>query len=238
MNVAILYSGGKDSNFALHEAQQKGWDVKYLLSVKPTRTDCFLFHYATVEYTPLLAQMAGIRHILTTCAVADPTQEADIVKNIVIAEEKIDALVLGGVGLQETQIKSIRKALAPYQIEVFAMHAELTEEESLRSMLAQGFRIMITQYATDGLTEEWLGKELTPENFEAFKKLSEKYGFNLLGEGGYYDTLVIGSPCFNGKELRVLSSYTEMESPLAGHLVIDEAEIVGVKVSPELHHES
>ncbi len=226
MNVAILYSGGKDSNFALYEAQQKGWNVRYLLSVKPTRTDCFLFHYATVEYTPLLAQMAGLRHILTTCNIADPTQEAEIVKNIVIAEEKIDALILGGVGLQETQINSIRKALEPYHIEVFAMHAELTEEESLRSMLNKGFRIMITQFATDGLGEEWLGTELTLENFETFKKRSEKYGFNLLGEGGYYDTLVIGSPCFNGKELQINESYNEMESPLAGHLVIDDAEII------------
>jgi diphthamide synthase (EF-2-diphthine--ammonia ligase) len=51
MDVAILYSGGKDSTFAIQHAAEKGWNIKYLISVKPTRKDCYLFHYATVELT-------------------------------------------------------------------------------------------------------------------------------------------------------------------------------------------
>ena len=226
MKVAIMYSGGKDSNYALYEAQQKGWDVRYLLSVKPTRTDCYLYHFATVEHTPLLAEMAGIKHVLVTCDVADPRAEADIAKNAILSQEKVDAVILGGVGLQETQIRSIREALKDSGIEVFPSHAELTEEESLRNMLHLGFRFLISQYATDGIGQDWLGKELTKENFEQFKAQSLKYGFNLLGEGGYYDTLVIGSPCFNGKELQVLQSQKVQEAPYAGHLIITEAKIV------------
>ena len=226
MKVAILYSGGKDSNFALYDAQQKGWDIRYLLSVKPNRTDCFLFHFATVEHTQKLAKMINVRHVLTHCTVADPKLEAEIVRKVVEREEDINALILGGIGLQETQIRSIREALKDLNIEVFASHAGLSEEESMKKMLEAGFKIVITQYATEGLTSEWLGREITFENFEKLKWLSEKYGFNLLGEGGYFDTLVIGSPCFNNKELEIISSHKEIESQFAGHLVVDEAKIV------------
>ena len=64
MKVAVLYSGGKDSNYAVEYALKKGWEIKYLLSVKPSRTDCYLFHFATVEHTELQAEALGIRHIM------------------------------------------------------------------------------------------------------------------------------------------------------------------------------
>ena len=68
MKVAILYSGGKDSTFAIQHAKEKGWDIKYLLSIKPTRKDCYCFHFATVEHTKELAEMLGIPHIFAECS--------------------------------------------------------------------------------------------------------------------------------------------------------------------------
>ena len=72
MDVAILFSGGKDSTFAIQHAKQKGWNIKYLISVKPTRKDCFLFHFATVEHTKEIAKILNIPHILTSCSIANP----------------------------------------------------------------------------------------------------------------------------------------------------------------------
>ena len=111
MDIAILYSGGKDSTFAIQNAIDKGWNIKYLVSVKPTRKDCFLFHFATVEQTKELAKMLGIPHFYVKCKVADPVKEASIVQKVVEKcqkKMKIDAVVLGGTGLQETQLKSIQ----------------------------------------------------------------------------------------------------------------------------------
>ena len=64
MDVAILFSGGKDSTLAIEYAKKEGYNIKYLLSVKPSRRDCYLFHYATVEHTPALADAMGLKHIL------------------------------------------------------------------------------------------------------------------------------------------------------------------------------
>ena len=51
MDVAILYSGGKDSTFAIQHANEKGWNIKYLISVKPAHnivrlcTICIYYHF-------------------------------------------------------------------------------------------------------------------------------------------------------------------------------------------------
>lgn len=219
MKVAILYSGGKDSTFALDYAKNKGWDVRYLLSVKPTRTDCFLFHYATVEHTVHLAMMLGIKHILTGCDVADPLLEAEIVKNVVLKEEKVDAVVLGGVGLQETQLRSIQKALMPHGIEVFAAHAGDDHIAVMKQMIAKGYKFMITQVAADGFNEQWLGRVLATSNdVDMLVACANKYGFHAGGEGGHYDTFTIDGPVFShALDVQILEK--RMETACSGHII-------------------
>lgn len=221
MNIAILYSGGKDSTFAIQNAIEKGWSIKYLISVKPTRKDCYLFHYATVEHTKDLAKILNIPHILLKCSVADPKKEAEIVKKAVERQQrkaKVDAIVLGGTGLQETQLRSIQNALRPSKIEVFAAHSGEDHDLVMEQMLNNGYEILITQVASDGLVQ-WLGKKITKENFAQFKKDSVKYGFHVGGEGGYFDTLVVDAPIFK-KKLLVEGYKTTIEDNYCGHLEI------------------
>lgn len=224
MDVAILYSGGKDSTLAIEHALRKKWNIKYLLSVKPNRTDCFLFHFATVEFTKELSEVLGLKHIYTTCEVADPVKEAEIVKEIV-AKNPVDAVLLGGIGLQETQIRSIRDALFPLGIEVFATHTGLDEEDLLKEMINKGYEIVMTEIAADGLDESWLGKKIDKDTINDLKKLSIKYGFNLLGEGGSYNSLVIDGPIFS-KKLDILDSEKIMEGKNSGYLLVKKIKLL------------
>jgi len=224
MKVAVMFSGGKDSVFAVDHCLAKGWDIEYLLSVKPSRRDCYLFHYATVEHTPHLADALGCKQILVGCDVADPVLEAQIVRDIV-AKNPVDAVVLGGVGLQETQLRSVREALFDLGVEVFAAHKDENEEVLMRRMISDGYKVIMTEIASDGLTEEWLGKELTLENFEKLKVLSKKFGFDLLGEGGYYNSLVIDGPIFT-KKLELVQSEKVMEAANSGYLLVHKVAVV------------
>ena len=225
MDVAILYSGGKDSTLAIECALSKGYNIKYLLSVKPTRTDCFLFHYATVEHTKELAKILGLKHILISCDIADPVKEAELVKNIVLKEGKIDALILGGIGLQLTQIGSLQKALLPSGIEVFASHSGLDHEDLFREMLDKGYEILISQVASDGLMK-WLGKIITKENFEDLKKDSINYGFHLGFEGGMADSFVLSCPMYNNKKIVIDKSEKVFEDAYCGHIIVKKLHIV------------
>ena len=223
MDVAILYSGGKDSTFAIHHAKKKGWNIKYLISVKPTRKDCFLFHYATVEQTRDLAKMLQIPHFYVKCRIADPVKEASIVKEIVEKNQKkmkVDAVVLGGTGLQETQLKSVQNALRLLKVDAFASHAGEEHDLLMEEMLMNGYEILITQIASDGL-KDWLGKKITKENFPQLKRDSVKYGFHIGFEGGYADTLVIDCPMFP-KKFVVEDMSIIFEDDYCGHVVINK----------------
>ncbi len=222
MKVAVLYSGGKDSTLAIEKAKESGWEIQYLLSIKPTRKDCYLFHYATVEHTEKLAKILGIKHYLLTCNVADPKKEAAIVRDFVV-KNRVDALILGGTGLQETQLRSLQEALMPFKIEVFAAHAGLDHDQVVREMLDKGYEIMITQVAGDGLTK-WLGKTITKQNFNQFEKESAKYGFHIGGEGGYYDTLVLSAPLFK-KRLELINPTMIIDGECTGHIIADSKAI-------------
>ena len=224
MEVAVMYSGGKDSTYAIAHCMEKKYKIKYLLSIKPTRTDCFLFHYATVEHTKELANIFGIKHIYETCDVADPQKEAQIVRNIV-AKNPVEALVLGGTGLQKTQIKAIRDALFDLGVEVFATHSGEDHGNLLYEMIDNGYEIIITQIATEGLGKDWLGRKLTRENYLELKKLSEKYGFHIGFEGGYADTLVVDGPIFT-KKLEIVDAEKIMQSKYEGYLKINKLRII------------
>lgn len=224
VEVAVLYSGGKDSTYALEKCLQKKWKVKYLLSVKPTRNDCYLFHFSTVEHTRELAQILGFKHLYTVCDVADPKLEAQIIRDIV-AQNPVDALVLGGVGLQETQLKSIRDAVFDLGVEVFASHAGEDHEQLVREMIEKGYDIRITQVAVEGLGKEWVGKKLTKEHFAQLKKLSEHHGFHVGAEGGHYDTLVVDGPIFT-KRFEITDSAVIMEDAYCGYLKVHRFTLV------------
>lgn len=239
MDVAILYSGGKDSTFAIQHAREKGWNIKYLISVKPARKDCYLFHYATVELTKELAEMMGIPHFYAGCKAAEPAKEAAIVKEIVSKNQKkmkVDAVVLGGTGLQETQIRSIQNALRQLGVDVFASHAGEEHDIIMEEMLNRGYEILITQIASDGL-RGWLGKKITKENFSQLKKDSVKYGFHIGFEGGYADTLVTDCPLFP-KRLVIENMSLVFEDDFCGHAEINkyrmEDKRMEDKTKPEL----
>ena len=223
MDVAILYSGGKDSTFAIQHAKEKGWDIKYLISVKPARKDCYLFHFATIEQTRDLAKILQIPHFYVKCKVSDPVKEANIVKEVVDKNQrkiKIDAVVLGGTGLQETQLKSIQNALRPLKVEAFAANSGEEHDLVMEKMLRNGYEILITQIASDGL-KDWLGNKITKENFLQLKKDSVKYGFHIGFEGGYADTLVIDCPLYS-KRLVIEDMSIIFEDNYCGHVVINK----------------
>ncbi len=223
MKIAVLFSGGKDSTFAIDWAKSQGHEIAYLLSVKPSRKDCFLFHYATVEHSKELASQLGLKHILVGCDVADPKLEAQIVKEVV-EQNLVDAVVLGGVGLQETQLRSISEALSPLGIKVFASHKGQDHAVVFKEMISKGYEIVITQVASAGLMN-WLGKTVTKGNFSLLESDSKKFGFHIGFEGGYADTFVCDGPIFS-KKIVFENVQKVVEDDYCGHLEVKNVKLV------------
>ncbi|MBI2085491.1 MAG: diphthine--ammonia ligase [Candidatus Aenigmarchaeota archaeon] len=225
MRVAILYSGGKDSNFALLTALRNGWEVEALISVKPKNEEAYLYHYATAELTRLQAESIGVKHFLLECNEIGPEKEAAVLDKI-LSKLNIEAIVLGGVGLQQTQINSVGKVAAKYNIKTITPNSTMTSEELLRAEISAGLDIRIVNVAADGLGPEWLGKKLDASNFGEFKQLSNKYGFELLGEGGMYDSFVADAPFFKKRiELKNFKKVWDSKTK-SGFIEVENAELV------------
>ncbi len=94
-----MFSGGKDSTYALHWAVLKGFDVACLLTLRPYRVDSWMFHYPNVEWTRYQAKALGIppQVIHDTSGVKD--LELEDLKNAfesVKSEFGINGIVTGG----------------------------------------------------------------------------------------------------------------------------------------------
>ena len=60
MDVAILFSGGKDSTMALYNALKSGENVRFLLSMKSRNDESYMFHVPNIHLTDLLSQALDI----------------------------------------------------------------------------------------------------------------------------------------------------------------------------------
>jgi len=61
-------------------------------------------------------------------------------------------------------------------------------------LIREGFEVEITSVAARGLDETWEGRVLDKDSVDELIELSREYGFNAAGEGGEYETKVIGFP--------------------------------------------
>jgi len=225
MKVSVLFSGGKDSTHAVWYCTKQGWEIETLIAVKPASDEAYIWHYPTVEWTCLIAEALNAKLILLECNDIGPAEEVKILERIIPALES-DALILGGVGLQETQINVVRKIAEKHGLQVFVPFEDYKSEQLLREEIESGLEIVITEVAAGGLTKEFLGKKITKENFNEFKNLAEKHGFDVLGEGGAYNTFVTDAPFFAKKILFGEQEVVWDEKTRSGHLLVKNAFLV------------
>ena len=225
MKVAVMYSGGKDSTQAIKWCLDNKHEIVTLIAVKPKDTEAYLYHYATVEWTPLSAEAMGMPLVLLKTDKTNPDQEANELEKV-FKRIKADAVVLGGVGLQKTQIKAIEKVAKKFKINVLVPYENKDHYELIKDAINSGFDIRITQVAVDGLDGNWLGRKLDLSALEELKKLSENFGFHIGAEGGHYDSFVVDAPMFKKKIEFVSSKKVWDNKTNSGYLEVEEAKLV------------
>jgi len=194
------------------------------VAIKPRSTEAYLWHYPTVEWTLLQAEAMGIPLILAKTDDIGSQIEANVLEDI-FGKLKAEAILLGGVGLQATQIREVRKMAERFGKNVIVPHANMTSEQLLEEEINEGYDIRITDVAADGLGPEWLGKRLDFKTMIDLKYLSGKFGFDPLGEGGQYNSFVVDGPIFK-KRIEFLDTQTVWDSKTSsGYLEVRDAEL-------------
>ena len=73
------------------------------------------------------------------------------------------------------------------------------DPDTLREIVGAGFEIILVAAGAEGLGREWLGRRLDGAAVEELLELSSRFRFSSMGEGGEYETLVLGSPMMKGR---------------------------------------
>ncbi len=199
--AAILFSGGKDSCLVLHLALQKGYDVKYLLSVIPENFDSFMFHKPDLKLLEKQAEMLDIELVIIKSKGEKDKELDDLKKLIKEVKNKIDMVVVGGIA-SSYQGKRIKKICSELNLEFYAPLWDYKGEYVWNLLLKEKFKVILTKITCEGLEKDWLGVVIDKKKFERLKELSAKYGFRIDFEGGEAETSVLKMPEFK-KEISI-----------------------------------
>ena len=195
MRVAILSSGGKDSSAAWWWAKCKGWDIDCLVTVLITGNDSWMFQIPGTSIVEKQAELAGLDWLSVESEGIKEQEILDLENKL--RDLNIDGLVSGAIrsDYQKSRIERMCERLG------IKSWTPLWHQSSLghmRGLVSNGFEVMITSVACEGLTEKWIGHILTNDSLAEMEELSSKYRFNVDGEGGEYETLVVSGPHFHG----------------------------------------
>jgi ABC transporter with metal-binding/Fe-S-binding domain ATP-binding protein len=198
VKLASLYSGGKDSTFAIHRAEQLGHKVVCLLTMHPAADDSPLFHHPNSHIARYLAQAMEIPAI--DLSVAGRTKEDEMKalgKSIAQAKARyeIEGVLFGGIS-SVYQKQAFEQVCKDHKLEPVSPLWHSDPAEYMNELLESGYKIMVVGVSAMGLGKEWLGVTLDKEHLSKLATLSKKCGFNLAFEGGEAESLVIDCPLF------------------------------------------
>ncbi|MBA3044527.1 TIGR00289 family protein [archaeon] len=196
MKLASLFSGGKDSVYALYIMQQSGYDVGHLVSVFSENKYSYMYHTPNIFLVDMLSDALNIQ-LIKKATKGEKEKEIDDLKDVLKTLD-IDGVVSGAIAstYQKTRIDKICTQLG---IKSFTPLWRRKQVELIKEITGNGFEVIITGVSALGLDETWLGRKIDEECIKDLIVLNEKYKINVSGEGGEYETLVLDSPNFRKK---------------------------------------
>ncbi|ERG88156.1 MAG: heavy metal translocating P-type ATPase [halophilic archaeon J07HX5] len=205
MNAWVsLFSGGKDSSWALYRAIEEDLQVERLVTVHP-EGESYMYHMPATELASLAAESIGVPLSEVRpgafADAADTGARGDA--ELEPLEEALETLAadLGGLAgvtagavESEYQTSRIRGMCDRLEADLFAPLWGEDPETLLRQMLTAGFEITVVRVAAAGLDASWLGRRLDADALTDLLALREQYGVHVLGEGGEFETIVTDGP--------------------------------------------
>jgi len=199
MNLGSLFSGGKDSTYAIYLAQKQGHEVTCLLSIFTKSEESHLLHYPNLQWTKLQSESMKIPQLTIHSGSDETDDELFALENLLQnAKEQfhIEGLVHGGI---KSQFQKEKFETLCSKLDLIAVTPlwGTEPEQYMNDLLDANFVFIMTTVSSDGLDDTWLGKTILKSDIDTLRHLSEKFGFNLNFEGGEAETFVVDCPLFS-----------------------------------------
>ena len=221
--LAALFSGGKDSCYAVYLMKNKGYSVECLISIKSKNPDSYMFHTPNIHLVELQAKAMQIP-LLSHETNGEKEKELKDLKEAILKAKrqyKIEGIITGAL-FSNYQRERIEKICSELNLEVFSPLWQMDPEREIREILGAGFKFIIAKIAADGLDESWLGREISQKDVDKLVELNKKTGISIAFEGGEAESLVVGGPLFKSK-IKIISAEKVMENKCTGVYSIKEA---------------
>jgi diphthine-ammonia ligase len=175
------------------------------------------YMYQTVGHTllPLYAQCLGLplyrRAINGRCvntaldyspssAADDETEDLMQLLSSILKRHPSATVVTSGAILSTYQRTRIESVCTRLSLTSLAYLWQMHQESVLEQLQTLGFDARIVKVAALGLDPRWLWANVTDaDTITKLELLKDKWGINVAGEGGEYETLVVGAPGWRGK---------------------------------------
>jgi diphthine-ammonia ligase len=188
-----LFSGGKDSLYAVHLVEKQGVTVDHLLTLLPN-LPWPSPHAENIEALKILAESMGKQ--LTIVDFQKEGAFIDALKSL-----EVDALVAGDINV-EAHLAGLKDVCSKTGLELLEPIYGRDTSELFHEIFGLGFKALITGVNLKDLGEEWLGFTISKETSSEF--LSKIGSADPLGENGEFHTLVLECPLYS-KPFRVKS---------------------------------
>jgi diphthine-ammonia ligase len=224
MRLGVLFSGGKDSVFALSRAMEKN-EVACLITIVSENVDSYMFHTPNIGRTSLQAEALGLP-LLSWPTIGEKEEELqDLTAAVAAAKDQfgIDGLVTGAI---ESVYQSARVQRIARDLDLWCFNPlwQANQVDYLRLLLARGFRVIVTGVFAYPFDASLLGAELTEDLVVRLAELQRRYKINPSGEGGELETFVANGPIFQ-KRIEILRS-SQRYADYRGLFVIEEMRLV------------
>ena len=225
MKLAALFSGGKDSTYAIYLAKKLHHSVEVLLTLYPHSSESHLLHHPNITFTSLQSESMKIPQLVEEISSTyAETEFKKLEKLILLAKENysIEGIVHGGI-LSKYQKDNFSLICERNNLEIISPLWNKNPESYMKELLEENFEYIISSVSSDGLDNSWLGKMIDKSGLQHLKNLQSKFEFNLNFEGGEAETFVINCPLFE-KPLFIQDSSTEWDG-YRGRFEILEAKL-------------
>ncbi|KAG5681606.1 hypothetical protein PVAND_011022 [Polypedilum vanderplanki] len=215
MRVVALISGGKDSTFNILCCQHEGHEIVALANLHPADKDELdSYMYQTVGHMGIEKFAEAMELPLyrkTTSGKTsqkgkyyEPIDDDDEVEDLyqllkeVKEKENVEAVAIGAIFSDYQRIRG-ENVCSRLNLQPLAYLWRRDQAELLQEMIDCQIDAIIIKVASLGLTpERHLGKSIR-ELQSHLTKMHEKYGLNVCGEGGEYETFTLDCPLFKKK---------------------------------------
>jgi len=224
--LAALISGGKDSLYAAYIMHRLNYNIKCFVTIQSENPDSFMYHTPNTKWVGLQAKAANLPIIFKKTKGKPDEELEDLFLALKEARRRfnIKGVVLGALysKYQRNRVECICNTLG---LKMISPLWHINQETEMKELLKEGFDVIITKVAAEGLDKRWLGKKISNKIIERLLELRERFAINVAGEGGEFETFVLDCPLFK-KRIKIKEYEIIEESTHVAELKIKKAILI------------